>query len=65
MSTRAACFNGIVYTHSIVVNRMGGASKHILEIFRKLCGDDCLENVTHVTTMWDGLLRQPRGEEGG
>lgn len=57
--------NGIIYTHPIVLKRMGGASKRNLEMFRKLCGDDCLQNVTLVTTMWDELLRQPGGEACG
>ena len=31
---------------------MGGASRKNFDIFRKLCGDDTLKNVTIVTTMW-------------
>ena len=43
---------GILFLHKITDNRMSGSSIKFLRMFRDLCGDDCLQNVTLVTTMW-------------
>ena len=46
---------GVVYLHRILDNRMGGISTRNFRIFRKLCGDDSLQNVVIATTMWEGV----------
>jgi hypothetical protein len=43
---------GIIYLHEISQTRMLGTSRKNLTMFRKLCGDDALENVILVTTKW-------------
>ena len=43
---------GILYLHRISDIRVGGAARKNFDMFRKLCGDDTLKNVTIVTTMW-------------
>ncbi|PPR03638.1 hypothetical protein CVT24_007786 [Panaeolus cyanescens] len=34
---------------------MGGTTLKNLQMFERLCGKDCLHNVTLVTTMWDDV----------
>src|SRR5205809_696574 len=53
---------GIVYLHRISDNRMTGSAVHNLNMFKKLCGDDCLPNVTLATTMWSAN-QQERAEQ--
>jgi len=36
---------------------MGGNFRRNFRMFRKLCGDDALENVVIVTNMWSGVTR--------
>ncbi|KAF9459504.1 P-loop containing nucleoside triphosphate hydrolase protein [Collybia nuda] len=43
---------GIVYMHRILDNRMGGISSRNFRMFRRLCGDNSLQNVVIVTNMW-------------
>ena len=43
---------GILYLHRISDNRMGSTSCKHLQMFQHLCGDDALENVVMVSTMW-------------
>lgn len=43
---------GIVYLHDICQSRMIGTSRKNLDMFRKLCGDDALQNVILGTTKW-------------
>ncbi|KAI9756728.1 MAG: hypothetical protein M4579_003729 [Chaenotheca gracillima] len=43
---------GIIYLHRISDNRMGGSAILNLNMFKLLCGDDCLPNVVLATTMW-------------
>ncbi|KAF9463781.1 P-loop containing nucleoside triphosphate hydrolase protein, partial [Collybia nuda] len=45
--------HGILYLYRISDNRMTGASRRSFRLFRKLCGDTSLKNVTIVTTMWN------------
>ena len=42
---------------------MGGISSRTFRMFHKLlCGDDTLKNVVIVTTMWDEVVDQAKGE---
>lgn len=45
--------SGIIYLHSIDQTRMKGSAKSNILLFRKLCGDNALQNVVLATTMWD------------
>ena len=47
-----ATLAGVLYFHRISDRRMGGISRHNLNMFKKLCGDDALKNVVIVTNMW-------------
>ncbi|KAK3503370.1 P-loop containing nucleoside triphosphate hydrolase protein [Neurospora crassa] len=47
--------NGIIYLHRITDPRMVGSAKKNLIIFKKLCGQDALKNVTLATTMWEAV----------
>ncbi|KZV92529.1 P-loop containing nucleoside triphosphate hydrolase protein [Exidia glandulosa HHB12029] len=53
--------NGIVYFHRITDNRVGGVTAKNMRMFRSLCGDTALKNVTLCTTMWD--IVNPRDAE--
>lgn len=44
--------SGIIYMHRISDFRVGGTSRRNFRMFRKLCGDETLKNVTIVTNMW-------------
>ena len=44
---------GIIYLHRISDVRMQGSALKNLNMFRKLCGEDCFRNVILVTTRWD------------
>ena len=43
---------GIIYIHRIADNRFGGIAGRNFNMFRKLCGNNTLENVVLVTNMW-------------
>ncbi|KAH6682599.1 P-loop containing nucleoside triphosphate hydrolase protein [Halenospora varia] len=43
----------LFYLIDITQSRMTGSALQNLDLFRKLCGRDCLENVIFVTTKWD------------
>ncbi|CAL1717185.1 unnamed protein product [Somion occarium] len=47
--------SGILYLHRISDPRMGGVSRRNFTMFRKLCGDETLDNVLLVTTMWGNV----------
>ena len=49
---------GILFLHKINENRMMGSSLRFLEMFRGLCGDDCMSNVVLVTTMWSEVTAE-------
>ncbi len=53
---------GIIYLHQIHENRMRGSARNFLEMFRLLCGEHALKNVVMVTTRWDQIEPQQRGE---
>ena len=50
-----AKLTGIIYLHRIMDNRMEGSAMRNLKMFRKLCGNDPLENVVIASTFW-GVL---------
>ena len=52
---------GILFMQRISDNRMSGSSMRFLEMFNGLCGEDCMKNVTLVTTMW-GIVDEQDGE---
>ncbi|KAF8129490.1 P-loop containing nucleoside triphosphate hydrolase protein [Boletus edulis] len=53
--------SGILYLHRITDNRMAGTPLKNLRVFRKLCGEDALDKVYLITTMWDEV-EQSTGE---
>ncbi|KAF9476216.1 hypothetical protein BDN70DRAFT_186278 [Pholiota conissans] len=44
---------GVIYTHRILDNRVGGISARSFRMFRNLCGEASLRNIIITTTMWD------------
>ncbi|KAJ8689304.1 hypothetical protein PTI98_013338 [Pleurotus ostreatus] len=44
--------SGILYLHRISDNRMAGTPIKNLNMFKQLCGQDALDNVILMTTMW-------------
>ncbi|RSL66606.1 hypothetical protein CEP54_003638 [Fusarium duplospermum] len=54
--------NGIIYLHRIKDERMTNAIMRNLTLFRNLCGDAAFRNVILVTTFWDELQDQEKGE---
>ena len=52
---------GIIYCHPITNNRIGGSSVKYMRMFRSLCGDDFLQSVVLMTTMWD-LVDEQEGK---
>ncbi|KAG6374159.1 P-loop containing nucleoside triphosphate hydrolase protein [Boletus reticuloceps] len=45
--------SGLLYLHRISDNRVAGASRRDLAVFKDLCGKVNMKNVVLVTTMWD------------
>ncbi|KAF8157122.1 P-loop containing nucleoside triphosphate hydrolase protein [Crassisporium funariophilum] len=45
--------SGLLYFHRISDNRIGGTSLKNLDMFKKLCGENPLEKIILMTTMWD------------
>ena len=54
--------SGIIYLHRIKDERMTNAIMRNLSMFRNLCGEDAFRNVVLVTTFWDELQDQAKGE---
>lgn len=52
---------GVIYVHRISDRRFGGIAARNFNMFRELCGDTTLKNVTFVTNMW-GDVPQDVGE---
>ena len=52
---------GVLYFHRISDPKMTGMSKRNFGMFRKLCGDNALQNVIIVTNMW-GLVELQVGD---
>ncbi|KAH6869248.1 P-loop containing nucleoside triphosphate hydrolase protein [Thelonectria olida] len=53
---------GILYLHKITDNRMTGSSMMYLRLLEALIGDHALENLVLVTTMWNKLRDEDRGQ---
>ncbi|KAG9496349.1 hypothetical protein J7337_012936 [Fusarium musae] len=52
MYRQNAKLTGILYLHRITDVRMEGSALRNLKMFRKLCGDDPMKNVTILSTFW-------------
>ncbi|KAH6995385.1 P-loop containing nucleoside triphosphate hydrolase protein [Ilyonectria destructans] len=52
---------GILYLHRITDIRMTGSSLGYLRMFKSLVGEEALQNVIIVTTMWNKLRREDIG----
>ncbi|KAH7398668.1 P-loop containing nucleoside triphosphate hydrolase protein [Phaeosphaeria sp. MPI-PUGE-AT-0046c] len=52
---------GIIYMHRITDNRMSGSAQRYFEMFMRLCGDQNLENVVLLTTMWGEMKDEGKG----
>ncbi|KAK1688498.1 P-loop containing nucleoside triphosphate hydrolase protein, partial [Colletotrichum godetiae] len=52
---------GILYFHRITDVRMTGSAKKNILMFKKLCGNNALQNVALVTSMWDQVLKEDGG----
>lgn len=52
MYRQNAKLTGILYLHRITDVRMDGSAMRNLKMFRKLCGDDPMKNVTILSTFW-------------
>jgi hypothetical protein len=50
--------SGLVFLHAISDTRMSGSSVKNLRMFRELCGDQNLRNVTLATTMWSQVSEE-------
>lgn len=53
---------GVLYFHKITDNKMTGSSLTYLNLLRSLVGEDALENVVLVTSMWNMLRDENRGQ---
>lgn len=53
---------GVLYLHKISDNRMTGSSMKYLRLLKSLVGDDALQNVIFVTTMWNKLRDEDKVE---
>ena len=49
---RGSTLAGVLYFHRISDFRMSGIARRNFSMFRKLCGDNALQNVVIVTNMW-------------
>jgi hypothetical protein len=54
---------GIIYMHRITDNRMSGSALRYFDMFVRLCGEQNLENVVLLTTMWSELKDHGKGLE--
>lgn len=52
---------GLLYLHRISDVRLAGTPLRNLAVFKDLCGDDNLQNIVFVTTMWDEVESQSVG----
>ena len=50
--------SGLLFTHRIADNRMGGSAIKYLKMFHNLCGVEALKNVVLVATMWDQVYEE-------
>ncbi|KAJ3500689.1 hypothetical protein NMY22_g19180 [Coprinellus aureogranulatus] len=49
---RKMVLGGVLYLHSINLNRFSGTARRNLDIFKRLCGEAALDKVVLVTTQW-------------
>lgn len=54
-------FNGVIYLHSILENRMKGTVTKYIRMLLRLVGLDNMKNVTVASTMWDALQDKSDG----
>jgi hypothetical protein len=54
---------GIIYMHRITDNKMSGSAQRYFELFMRMCGEQNLENVVLLTTMWGDLKDLGKGME--
>ncbi|KAF9781313.1 P-loop containing nucleoside triphosphate hydrolase protein, partial [Thelephora terrestris] len=59
---RGSKLAGVLYFHRISDFRMTGLSRKNFSMFRKLCGDNALQNVVIVTNMWGEVDPQTGNE---
>jgi hypothetical protein len=52
---------GIIYMHRITDNRMQSSAQRYFDMFKRLCGERSLPNVTLLTTMWGDLKEKGVG----
>ncbi|KAF2663211.1 hypothetical protein BT63DRAFT_129431 [Microthyrium microscopicum] len=45
--------NGIIYLHPINEPKMQGTAKKNLEVFKNVCGEECMPSVVLATTFWE------------
>lgn len=50
--------SGIIYLHPISDVRWSHSSMQSLKMFRKMCGDDKLENAVLATTKWEDTPKE-------
>ena len=50
--------SGVIYIHRISDNRFTGISGRNFKMFRELCGESTLRNITLVTNMWGGVSQE-------
>ncbi|KAL6353612.1 hypothetical protein LRP88_14110 [Fusarium phalaenopsidis] len=53
---------GVLYLHKITDNRMTGSSLTYLNLLQSLVGEEALENLVLVTSMWNMLRDENRGQ---
>lgn len=53
--------SGIVYLHRIIDPKMQGSAKRNLFMFRKLCGEECFNQIALVTAWWSQLQTADEG----
>jgi hypothetical protein len=53
---------GVLYLHKILDNRMTGSSMRYLRLLESLIGEDALQNLIFVTTMWNKLREEDKGD---
>ena len=51
--------HGVIYLHRITDEKVGGRARRVFKAFSTLCGNEALQNVAIVTTMWDRPDVQP------
>jgi hypothetical protein len=52
-ASQGVFLSGIIYLHRISDMKMGGSARKNLQLLREFCGNQFLERVTLVSTMWD------------